>query len=374
MASIEFSSVGKSYGDVNVIQDLNLHILDKEFMVFVGPSGCGKTTALRMIAGLESITQGDLLFDGKVVNKLPPRDRDVAMVFQSYALYPHMTVTENISYGLRLRKTSAKDVAERVAEVAKILDISPLLHRLPKELSGGQRQRVALGRAIVRNPSLFLFDEPLSNLDAELRVVMRTEIASLQKRLATTAVYVTHDQVEAMTMGDRIAVFAPIARSNGINLQQVGTPQELYDQPVNLFVARFIGTPAMAILEGQITGAPGVVDVAGFQVSLPDRFQLGALESQGSRLALGIRPEDVAFDKPENWLTTAKLKGVVSAVELLGHEADVHVSLGGMSVRVKLPGRMALPKREAHVDVFLNLDRLHLFDAQTEQRIPEKCA
>ncbi len=243
MASIKFEKVIKSYGDVNIIKGLDLDIEDQEFMVLVGPSGCGKSTTLRMIAGLEEITDGKLYIGDRVVNTVHPKDRDVAMVFQSYALYPHMSVYENIAFGLRLRKMAKDEIDRLVTEAADTLGLTHLLDRKPKALSGGQRQRVALGRAIVRKPSVFLFDEPLSNLDAELRVQMRAEIANLQKRLGITSVYVTHDQVEAMTMGDRIAVL------HDGNLRQVGSPLDLYDTPANVFVAQFIGTPNMNIIK-----------------------------------------------------------------------------------------------------------------------------
>ena len=256
MATVTFDNVNKSYGDVHVVKDMNLSINDGEFMVLVGPSGCGKTTSLRMIAGLEEITSGELKIGDRVVNDVPPKDRDIAMVFQSYALYPHMTVRDNMAFGLKLRKLPKADIEKRVNEAAGILSLEKLLDRKPKELSGGQRQRVALGRAIVREPAVFLMDEPLSNLDAKLRVQTRAEIARLHQRMGTTFVYVTHDQVEAMTMGTRIAVM-----SDGV-LQQVGSPQTLYDTPANRFVAGFIGSPAMNFLEvtasdGKLTGPEG---------------------------------------------------------------------------------------------------------------------
>src|SRR5512140_909190 len=246
MATVTFENVTKKYGDVVAVDDLNLEIQDGEFMVFVGPSGCGKTTSLRMIAGLEDISIGDLKIGDRVVNDVPPKDRDIAMVFQSYALYPHMTVRDNLAFGLKLRKVAKADIEKRINEAAGILQLEKLLDRKPKELSGGQRQRVALGRAIVREPAVFLMDEPLSNLDAKLRVQTRAEIARLHQRLGTTMVYVTHDQVEAMTMGQRIAVM-----SEGL-LQQVGTPQQLYDTPINRFVAGFIGSPSMNFIEVQV--------------------------------------------------------------------------------------------------------------------------
>src|SRR5512147_360901 len=249
MASVTYDHVFKRYGDVTAVNDLNIHVEDKEFLVFVGPSGCGKTTSLRLLAGLEEISEGNILIGDRVVNDVPPKDRDIAMVFQSYALYPHMSVRENLAFGLKLRKVPKAEIERRVNETAETIQLGKLLDRKPKELSGGQRQRVALGRAIVREPAVFLMDEPLSNLDAKLRVQTRAEIARLHQRLETTIVYVTHDQVEAMTMGSRIAVM-----SAG-DLQQVGSPQELYDHPVNKFVAGFIGSPSMNFLEVHMEGS-----------------------------------------------------------------------------------------------------------------------
>jgi len=293
MAQIIFDGVDKSFGDVRVLQNISMQIRDEEFMVFVGPSGCGKSTALRMIAGLETITRGDLSIGDRVVNTLPPKDRDVAMVFQSYALYPHMSVRENIAFGLRLRKTPKDEIDKLVGNAADILGLQELLDRKPKALSGGQRQRVALGRAIVRQPSVFLFDEPLSNLDAELRVHMRAELSKLQRRLKTTTVYVTHDQVEAMTMGHRIAVLAPLVPSMRTNLMQVGSPLELYDRPQNLFVARFIGTPNMNIVEATVSEDGLQLNAPGFSAAVPPQFADVARDYRGRRVALGIRPEHI---------------------------------------------------------------------------------
>src|SRR5688572_20246105 len=283
MAEVILKDVSKRYGDVSVIEVLNLKVEDREFLVLVGPSGCGKSTALRMIAGLEEITAGSILIGGRVVNDLPPKDRDIAMVFQSYALYPHMSVRENLEFGLRIRKTARAEIESRVMSAAKILGIEHLLDRKPKELSGGQRQRVAVGRAIVRQPAVFLFDEPLSNLDAKLRVQMRAEITRLQQRLETTCVYVTHDQVEAMTMGHRIAIM------NAGRVQQVGTPLEVYERPVNLFVANFIGTPAMNLFEGRV-GEGGTLEALGTSLVLPAALSGSAA---GRRVTAGIRPENV---------------------------------------------------------------------------------
>ncbi|HXU85123.1 MAG TPA: sn-glycerol-3-phosphate ABC transporter ATP-binding protein UgpC, partial [Verrucomicrobiae bacterium] len=288
MSTVTFDHVTKKYGDVLAVNDLNLAINDGEFMVLVGPSGCGKTTSLRMIAGLEEISSGDLKIGDRVVNDVPPKDRDIAMVFQSYALYPHMTVRDNMAFGLKLRKLPKADIEKRVNEAAGILSLEKLLDRKPKELSGGQRQRVALGRAIVREPSVFLMDEPLSNLDAKLRVQTRAEIARLHQRLKTTMVYVTHDQVEAMTMGTRIAVM-----NEGL-LQQVGTPQALYDTPINRFVAGFIGSPSMNFIDVTVQQTGGTYNLVGAQdwsIPIPPRYRETATPKVGHTLVAGFRPE-----------------------------------------------------------------------------------
>jgi multiple sugar transport system ATP-binding protein len=294
MAEIRFEKVAKRFGDVSVIEELDLEIRDHEFMVFVGPSGCGKSTALRLIAGLEELSEGTLSIGGRVVNNVHPKDRDVAMVFQSYALYPHMTVRENISFGLRIRKMPKPEVDRLVNEAAEVLGLTGLLDRKPKALSGGQRQRVALGRAIVRHPSVFLFDEPLSNLDAELRVQMRAELSKLQQRLQTTTVYVTHDQVEAMTLGHRIAVLAPMAEDRKSNLKQVGTPLELYDTPANLFVAKFIGTPPMNILPVALTDS-------GSLPAATRRFRWQLSEAGIARLPAGPGGQPAARHTPRTY-------------------------------------------------------------------------
>src|SRR5688572_3727313 len=285
MATVSFEHVYKSYGPVTVVQDLNLEISDGEFMVLVGPSGCGKTTSLRMIAGLEDITQGVLKIGDRVVNDVPSKDRDIAMVFQSYALYPHMSVYDNLAFGLKLRKVPKTEIDRRVKEAAAMLDLGRLLDRKPKALSGGQRQRVALGRAIVREPKVFLMDEPLSNLDAKLRVETRANIARLHQRLKTTTVYVTHDQVEAMTMGDRIAVM------NEGRLQQVGTPQDLYDHPVNRFVAGFIGSPSMNFTDVTVAADGTTLEAPGISIPVPDRLHETIRGATGKQLVAGFRPE-----------------------------------------------------------------------------------
>ncbi|MFC3852665.1 ABC transporter ATP-binding protein [Salinispirillum marinum] len=364
MASIKFDKVVKSYGDVNIIKGLDLEIKDKEFMVLVGPSGCGKSTTLRMIAGLEEITTGDLFIGERRVNNVHPKDRDVAMVFQSYALYPHMTVRENIAFGLRLRKLPKDEIDRLVNEAAQTLGMAHLLDRKPKALSGGQRQRVALGRAIVRKPSVFLFDEPLSNLDAELRVQMRAEIGKLQKRLAITSVYVTHDQVEAMTMGDRIAVL------HDGNLRQVGTPLELYDTPANLFVAQFIGTPNMNIAKGTLSADGAEIQLPSGKFAVPDAWKEAAKGAAGKSVYVGFRPEHTRPGDEHEWKNTATLEGSVEIVETLGHEVVVYVAVEGMEERViaKMDAHK-VPSHGDRIKVEINLERIHLFDGDTQERM-----
>jgi multiple sugar transport system ATP-binding protein len=352
MADVRFQDVSKRYGPVSVIEDLNLQIQDREFMVLVGPSGCGKSTALRMIAGLEDISSGSIQIGGRVVNDLPPKNRDIAMVFQSYALYPHMTVRENLEFGLRIRKMPRSEMDALVTDTARILGIEQLLDRKPKELSGGQRQRVAVGRAIVRQPAVFLFDEPLSNLDAKLRVQMRAEITKLQQRLQTTCVYVTHDQIEAMTMGHRIAVM------NAGRIQQVGTPLEVYERPANLFVAKFIGTPPMNVLRARI--ADGRLRANGIDLPLPQRKGLS-----GTEVYVGIRPEHLR-DQPGG---TARLQGTVEMVEPLGHEVIVHSRIGD-ELMVAALDTQRIPRVGEPIDLQVEIDKVHLFDADTEQRLP----
>jgi multiple sugar transport system ATP-binding protein len=328
LAEVTFDGVGKVYPDgTRAVGDMDLEIKDGEFMVLVGPSGCGKTTALRMVAGLEEITEGVVRIGERVVNHMPPRDRDIAMVFQSYALYPHLTVYENIAFGLKLRKEKKSEIEKRVHEAADILGLEPFLKRKPRALSGGQRQRVAMGRAIVRRPQAFLMDEPLSNLDAKLRVQTRAEIARLQNDLGTTTIYVTHDQVEAMTMGDRVAVMR-----KG-ELQQVATPQDLYDRPVNLFVGGFIGSPAMNMLEATLVRSNGglAVEAGGQRLSVDQELISAqpALKSyEGKKVVLGIRPEDledaaIAKDVPAD----RRLHGKVELIEALGSEIMAHFTI-----------------------------------------------
>jgi multiple sugar transport system ATP-binding protein len=327
MAQVTFEDISKVYPDgTRAVDDMSLLIKDGEFMVLVGPSGCGKTTALRMVAGLEEISEGLLKIGDKVVNQVPPRDRDIAMVFQSYALYPHLTVYDNIAFGLRLRKTPKAEIDKRVKEAARILGLDPLLKRKPRALSGGQRQRVAMGRAIVRQPQAFLMDEPLSNLDAKLRVQMRAEISKIQTDLGTTTIYVTHDQVEAMTMGDRVAVMR-----KG-ELQQVETPQNLYDHPVNLFVGGFIGSPAMNMLEAKLEGSDGdlVAAMGSQKISLGEAVAArpGLKQYAGREVILGIRPEDLEdaglrTDTPSD----RRITGEVVLRESLGSEIMVHFNV-----------------------------------------------
>jgi multiple sugar transport system ATP-binding protein len=347
MAAVRFDNVIKRYGPVSVIEDLSLEIHDHEFMVLVGPSGCGKSTALRMIAGLEEITAGTISIGDRVVNELQPKDRDTAMVFQTYALYPHMNVRENMAFGLKMRKTPKDEISRRVNDAATILGITPLLDRKPKQLSGGQRQRVALGRAIVRQPAVFLFDEPLSNLDAKLRVQMRAEITKLQQRLETTAVYVTHDQVEAMTMGHRIAVM------NAGRIEQVGTPLEVYDRPASVFVAQFIGTPPMNFFPAKVHD--GRLEAESF--SVPLGRQIGSTE-----VLVGIRPESFRG-------SAAQIPAKVELVEMVGHEAVVHLRAGEIPLIATYEAHQA-PKLGETTTLGVDVTRMHLFDRATEKRIP----
>ncbi|MEJ2515989.1 MAG: sn-glycerol-3-phosphate ABC transporter ATP-binding protein UgpC [Gammaproteobacteria bacterium] len=365
MASIVFEKVCKRFGDVSVIEDLDLEIKDHEFMVFVGPSGCGKSTALRMIAGLEEVSAGKLYIGDRMVNNVHPKDRDVAMVFQSYALYPHMSVRDNISFGLRIRKMPQGEIDRLVNDAADILGLKELLDRKPKALSGGQRQRVALGRAIVRQPAVFLFDEPLSNLDAELRVQMRAELSKLQHRLKTTTVYVTHDQIEAMTLGHRIAVLAPMGADRKSNLKQVGTPLELYDKPKNLFVAKFIGTPPMNIMSMTLSADGGKLEHAGFSVPLSDDTAQRLKERRGQQMLLGVRPEHVAEAGSTDWPSTTRLKGVVEIVETVGHEVIVHVRCGDELLVAKL-GAHRIPQFGEEMELEMSNEGIHVFDPETE--------
>jgi sn-glycerol 3-phosphate transport system ATP-binding protein len=358
MATVDLNAVKKTYpGGVKVIHGIDCKIGDGEFLVLVGPSGCGKSTLLRMIAGLEEITEGQIAIDGRVVNDIEPKDRDIAMVFQNYALYPHMSVYDNMAYGLRIRGTSAGEIDERVQKAAGILQLQPLLQRQPRQLSGGQRQRVAMGRAIVRNPKVFLFDEPLSNLDAKLRVQMRVEIKQLQHRLGTTAVYVTHDQVEAMTLADRLVVM------NAGVAEQIGRPLEVYAKPASLFVASFIGSPAMNFLPGRIAADGRAVELAGnVRVALPDG-RLAAMA--GREVTLGIRPEHLmpATDGRPHLTVQVEL------VETLGADTLVHGNIGeGTSLIVRLDGGAAV-KLDDKMPLAVPAEALHLFDRGTGKRV-----
>ncbi|MFO7662092.1 MAG: ABC transporter ATP-binding protein [Chloroflexota bacterium] len=365
MSSVSFRHVYKRFGDVSVIKDFNLEIADKEFMVFVGPSGCGKSTNLRMLAGLEEISDGEILIGDRVVNDVPPKDRDIAMVFQSYALYPHMSVYDNMAFGLKLRKMPKTEIDNRVKEAADILGLANLLDRKPKALSGGQRQRVAVGRAIVREPSVFLMDEPLSNLDAKLRVTARAEISKLHQRLGTTFIYVTHDQVEAMTMGDRIAVLA-----DGI-LQQADTPRNLYNYPVNVFVAGFIGSPAMNFFNGTLVNEEGrlFVDTGDFRVRVPDDRKEGFGPYAGKEVIMGVRPEHVhapQYAPPS--IQAEPVSTEVEVVELLGHELHLFLNSGKNSFVGTVDPRFDVHAGNT-IDVVFDMSQMHLFDKATELAI-----
>jgi sn-glycerol 3-phosphate transport system ATP-binding protein len=354
MAQVEFKGVKKSYGNVDVIHGVNLNIADGEFVVIVGPSGCGKSTLLRMVAGLEPITGGEICIDGKVVNNLEPKDRDIAMVFQNYALYPHMNVRENMSYGLKIRKMSEADINTRIGKAAKILELSHLLDRKPKELSGGQRQRVAMGRAIVRDPKVFLFDEPLSNLDAKLRVDMRLEIQKLHNELKVTSLYVTHDQIEAMTLSNRMLVM-----NSGI-IEQVGTPKEVYERPASLFVANFIGTPAMNQMWGTRAGQSLKLDEG-------DMFHVGEFPStinNGDRVALGIRPEHLQLVPAAQ----ARLTVNVQMIEWVGADAYAYGQFANYRVICRLDNATEV-KVGDQLPLSFDPARVHWFNSETGKRI-----
>src|SRR5471032_3172594 len=363
MGQVVLKGINKFYDSVHAVKDVNLQIRDKEFVVFVGPSGCGKTTTLRMIAGLEAVTSGEILIDDTVVNEVPPMDRDIAMVFQNYALYPHMSVAGNMAFGLKMRKFARDEIERRIKRAADILDIGELLQRKPRQLSGGQRQRVALGRAIVRDPKVFLFDEPLSNLDAKLRVQMRVELKKLHERLAVTSIYVTHDQVEAMTLGDRVVVM-----KDGW-VQQVGEPLELYNAPANRFVAGFIGSPAMNFADVTLVenGGKPMAEAPGLRIMLPDALAARARIKVGRKATLGIRPEDIhlasAADPPEYCF-----EAVVEVVEQLGSEILLDTRAGAALMVASVEPTV---KVRAHDKLKLALkpERLHLFDAESEAAI-----
>jgi multiple sugar transport system ATP-binding protein len=359
MAEVRLKNICKHFDDVVAVDDFNISIKDKEFVVLVGPSGCGKTTTLRMIAGLESITSGDVYIGENLINKLPAKDRNIAMVFQNYALYPHMTVFDNMSFSLEMRNTSKDEIKQRVREAAEILKIEHLLSRKPKQLSGGQRQRVAVGRAIVRKPEVFLFDEPLSNLDAKLRVQTRLELKKLHERLATTAVYVTHDQIEAMTMGDRIVVMR-----DG-HIQQIGSPLELYDTPANKFVAGFIGSPSMNFFDADLTGAgDGISLQAGqIRIDLPSEISQQLADYNQKRIAVGIRPEDLIINAEHAPGKT--IQGTVEVVEPVGNETYVALNAGSFSLTAAV-GRKTIIKTHSNLVIEPTLENLHLFDFESE--------
>jgi multiple sugar transport system ATP-binding protein len=356
MASIDIAEIRKAYGPVHVLHGIDLSIRDGEFVVLVGPSGCGKSTLLRMIAGLEEISAGEIRIDGRRVNDLEPKDRDIAMVFQSYALYPHMTVAENMSYSLRLRRTAKERIAAAISGAAAKLGLDTLMERRPRALSGGQRQRVAMGRAIVRAPKAFLFDEPLSNLDARLREQMRGEIKKLHQSLGATSIYVTHDQIEAMTLADRI-----VAMNSGI-VQQVGSPLDLYDRPANLFVAGFIGSPAMNMFDGiyRANGAGPAIEVAGgTRIPLQRPYQV----ADGATVTVGIRPEHI----PVGGAAEPGIPGKVELVEPTGFGTILHVRPFGVTLKAFTINRDATASDA--VTIRLPAERLHLFDAQGGQRL-----
>ncbi|MCS7058577.1 MAG: sn-glycerol-3-phosphate ABC transporter ATP-binding protein UgpC [Meiothermus sp.] len=365
MAKIRLEHVYKRYGNkVTAVKDFNLETEDGEFVVFVGPSGCGKTTTLRMIAGLEDITEGKLYIGDRLVNDVPPKDRDIAMVFQNYALYPHMNVYENMAFGLRLRRYPKDEIDRRVKEAAQILKIEHLLNRKPRELSGGQRQRVAMGRAIVREPKVFLMDEPLSNLDAKLRVEMRAEIAKLQRRLGVTTIYVTHDQVEAMTLGQRIVVM-----KDG-EIQQVDTPLNLYDYPGNKFVAGFIGSPSMNFIRSRVQLEGGNVYLAGegFKVRTNGVLGTSLMPYNGKEVWMGIRPEHIGL---KGWTSIPEGENVVRArvevVEPLGADTEIHVEIGGHILTAKVDGH-AMVRPGDSVELLIDTSKLHAFEVEGHEK------
>ncbi|MDA3906699.1 MAG: sn-glycerol-3-phosphate ABC transporter ATP-binding protein UgpC [Bacteroidales bacterium] len=364
MAHVELKNVSKIYdGNAKAVDSVSFEIKDKEFVVLVGPSGCGKSTTLRMVAGLEEITSGELYIDDKLVNEVPPKDRDIAMVFQNYALYPHMSVFDNMAFGLKIRKYSKEEIKNRVDEASSILGLNDLLQRKPKQLSGGQRQRVALGRAIVRKPKVFLFDEPLSNLDAKLRVQMRTEISKLHKKLEATMIYVTHDQTEAMTMGDRIVVM-----KDGL-INQIDSPMDLYNNPTNKFVAGFIGSPAMNFIDGKIIMETGL-----FFLSSDKSVKIPLLKEHSEKLekcinsevTIGIRPENISLSKSEK--DDYQITTTLDVVEPMGNETIIYFNIGDNPIiaRVQSPEILNI---NSNYGLYLNLEKLHFFEAGTENVI-----
>ena len=368
MAGLSLKNINKVYPNgFHAVKDFNLEIEDKEFIIFVGPSGCGKTTTLRMIAGLEEISSGELEIDGRLVNDVEPKDRDIAMVFQNYALYPHMTVYDNMAFGLKLRKVPKAEIDRMVREAAKILDLEPLLDRKPKALSGGQRQRVAMGRAIVRNPKVFLMDEPLSNLDAKLRGQMRIEISKLHQRLGTTIIYVTHDQVEAMTLGTRIVVM------NAGIIQQVDSPQVLYDTPANLFVAGFIGSPQMNFLDAkcEVAGNKIVLDLGESKITLEGAKAKKVIDGgyDGKTVVLGVRPEDVHDE--EAFIASSQgtvIESTIRVYEMLGAEVYLYFDYAGTNMTARVNPRTTARTGDT-VKFALDANKIHIFDKETEMAI-----
>lgn len=367
MARVELKNLCKVYpGGIEAVKDADLVVNDKEFVVLVGPSGCGKSTTLRMIAGLEEITSGTIHIGDRLVNDVPPKNRDIAMVFQNYALYPHMTVYKNMAFGLILRKYPKKEIARRVHEAAEILGIGDLLDRRPKALSGGQRQRVAVGRAIVRQPKVFLFDEPLSNLDAKLRVQMRAEISKLHTKLQSTMIYVTHDQIEAMTMGDRIVVML-----DGV-IQQVAAPLELYHTPVNRFVAGFIGSPPMNMIEGKLAAENGVLffidDTNEMKLKTPSNKDDTLRRYEDKRVTLGIRPEHLYENQEQTEKAGTSIRTLIEVVEPMGSEINLYVSIGGQTLTARISSD-SQPKVEEYHILDVDMDAAHFFDGNTEMAI-----
>ena len=366
MASVTYDRATKQFGEVIAVNGLSIEVQDKEFLVLVGPSGCGKTTALRLLAGLEELTAGNIYIADRLVNDVPPKDRDIAMVFQSYALYPHMSVYDNMAFGLKLRKTPKAEIDRRVKQAADLLGIEMLLDRKPKQLSGGQRQRVAVGRAIVREPHVFLMDEPLSNLDAKLRVAMRAELIKLHRRLETTFIYVTHDQIEAMTMGTRIAVMR-----DGI-LQQLDAPQYLYDYPANQFVAGFIGSPAMNFFDASVVGdGDGLfIDAGTFRLKVPDERKAVLHPWLGRQVVFGIRPEHMydARLSPPGGIAPGKMKAKVDVVESMGSEVHIYFETGGQTFVGVFDPRTQLRAGE-EAEVVLDMSLMHVFDPNTTEAI-----
>jgi multiple sugar transport system ATP-binding protein len=364
MADVLLTDVQKSYGHVVAVKDINLAIKDREFVVLVGPSGCGKSTTLRMIAGLEEISGGTIAIGGRVVNHLQPKDRDIAMVFQNYALYQHMSVRDNLAFGLRNRRVPDAEIAAAVSHAARILSIEPLLERRPRQLSGGQQQRVALGRCIVRNPKVFLFDEPLSNLDAQLRAQMRLELKELRLRVPTTSIFVTHDQVEAMTLGDRIVVM-----KDGV-VQQVGTPLELYRKPVNRFVASFIGSPSMNFIEMKVTSEPGcfALTAQGLCLRLPEQRFPGLGPRVGRLVCVGIRPQHIRLG-PASTEHQVGLKGIAMVTEQLGDEQVLAIRVAGQDIRIAgIDPDLTLPTG-TEIEAAVVTDNLHLFDDVSNEQV-----